>query len=200
MQKTVPGVAIVVAFVLVVLSIIVLVVYVDHIGKSLRVSSLIELVGKATRQTLDERYPDRGSEPPADRPDEHVIRASHSGVVSHVDEDELIDEARAADVVIELHVGLGAFVPAGSALLTAPGGSEPVDDSSRRLEDVLRDLRSVAPPERQAVLDKELELLHAAVHDRYREPSDVLLALEPDRQGLGIGAPRFAAARLTPDD
>src|SRR6188768_3142126 len=37
---TVPGVAIVVAFVLVVLSIIVLVVYVDHIGKSLRVSSL----------------------------------------------------------------------------------------------------------------------------------------------------------------
>jgi len=304
-QKTVPGVAIVVAFVLVVLSIIVLVVYVDHIGKSLRVSSLIELVGKATRQTLDERYPDRGSEPPADRPDEHVIRASHSGVVSHLDEDELIDAARAADVVIELHVGLGAFVPAGSALLTAHGGSEPVDDRrvmaaivlgldrsldqdvaygirllvdiaersladsafqdpatavqaldrlhdclrqlaprpfpsgrltdddgrlrvtipvmdwdayvrlafeeirlagagspqvSRRLEDVLRDLRSVAPPERQAVLDKELELLHAAVHDRYREPSDVLLALEPDRQGLGIGAPRFAAARLTPDD
>ena len=58
--KTVPGVAVLVAYVLVVLSIVVLVIYVDHIGKSLRVSSLIELVGEATRTTLDQRYPDRG--------------------------------------------------------------------------------------------------------------------------------------------
>jgi uncharacterized membrane protein len=112
--KTVPGVAIVVAFVLVVLSIVVLVVYVDHIGKSLRVSSLIELVGRATRRTLDERYPDHGDEPPADRPGEHVIRAPHSGVVSHVDDDKLIALAKDADVMLELHVGRGAFVPAGS--------------------------------------------------------------------------------------
>ncbi len=304
-QKTVPGVAIVVAFVLVVLSIIVLVVYVDHIGKSLRVSSLIELVGKATRQTLDQRYPGRGADPPPDRPDEHVIRAPHSGVVSHVDEDELIDAARAADAVLELHVGLGAFVPAGSVLITAHGAGEPVEDRrvmsaivlgldrsldqdvaygirllvdiaersladspfqdpttavqaldrlhdclrqlaprpfpsgrlddddgrlrvtipvmdwdayvrlafeeirlagagspqvSRRLEHVLRDLRSVAPPERQAILNNELELLHAAVHERYAQPQDVLLALEPDRHGLGIGPPSFATKQLTPDD
>ena len=40
-----------------------LVIYVDHIGKSLRTSSLIELVGKATRRTLDQRYPSDGSSP-----------------------------------------------------------------------------------------------------------------------------------------
>ena len=113
--KTVPGVAIVVAFVLVVLSIVVLVVYVDHIGKSLRVSSLIELVGKATRRTLDERYPDHGHDPPADQPGEHVIRAPHSGVVSHIDDDKLIALAKDADVDARAAVGRGAFVPAGSA-------------------------------------------------------------------------------------
>lgn len=73
---------------------------------------------------------------------------------------------------------------------------------ARRLEDMLRDLRSAAPPDRQAVLDDELELLHPAVHDRYREPGDVLLALEPDRQGLGIGAgpTPSGVTRVMPDD
>jgi uncharacterized membrane protein len=113
---TVPGLAVLVAYVLVVLSIVVLVVYVDHIGKSLRVSSLIELVGDATRRTLDERYPtdDRAHEPT----DPHLLLAPHSGVLSLVDEEQLIELARDLDGTIELHIGLGAFVPAGSPLAT----------------------------------------------------------------------------------
>ena len=35
-----------------------LVLYVDHIGRSLRVSSLIELVGDDTRRLLDDQYPE----------------------------------------------------------------------------------------------------------------------------------------------
>ena len=49
-----PGLAIVVAYVLVLVSIVVLVLYVHHIGRSLRVASLIELVGNDTRKLLDE--------------------------------------------------------------------------------------------------------------------------------------------------
>ena len=56
----VPGIAVVTAFVLVLLSIAVLVVYVHHIGQALRVSALIELVGDETRTLLDKRYPDKG--------------------------------------------------------------------------------------------------------------------------------------------
>ena len=44
-EGVVPGLAVVVAFFLVVVSIMVLVWYVDHIGRALRVSALIELVG-----------------------------------------------------------------------------------------------------------------------------------------------------------
>ena len=54
---TVPGLAIVVAFVMVVASIMVLVLYVHHIGQSLRVSSLIELVGGKTRSLMDATSP-----------------------------------------------------------------------------------------------------------------------------------------------
>ena len=44
----VPGVAVLTSFLLVLVSIAVLVIYVQHIGQSLRVSALIELVGKDT--------------------------------------------------------------------------------------------------------------------------------------------------------
>jgi uncharacterized membrane protein len=114
---TVPGLAVLVAYVLVVLSIVVLVVYVDHIGKSLRVSSLIELVGDATRRTLDERYPTAtdGPEAPVDP---HVLLAPHSGVLALVDEEQLVELGRDLDGLIELHIGLGTFIPAGSPLAT----------------------------------------------------------------------------------
>jgi uncharacterized membrane protein len=51
--EAVPGLAIVVAYGLIVISIVVLVLYVHHIGRSLRVSALIELVGTATRKVMD---------------------------------------------------------------------------------------------------------------------------------------------------
>jgi uncharacterized membrane protein len=293
-QKTVPGVAILVAYVLVVMSIVVLVIYVDHIGKSLRVSSLIELVGQATRHTLDGRYPEPELPRTTDAPGERVLRAPHSGVVSRIDENQLVSVAHAANGLVELHVGLGAFVPAGSSLLTVrhctldlderkllstvvlgldrsldqdvaygmrmlvdiaerslaesafldpttavqaldrlhdclrqlaprsfPSGRLVDEDGvvraivpvmswddyvklafeeirlagagspqvARRLAEVLEDLCTVAPPERRPVLDAELELLRAAVHRRYDDPSDVTLALEPDRHGIGLGAP-----------
>ena len=47
--SNVPGVAVVTAFTLVLVSIAVLVIYVHHIGQALRVSALIELVGDETR-------------------------------------------------------------------------------------------------------------------------------------------------------
>src|SRR5215207_10002594 len=53
---SVPGLAIIVAYVLIVVSIAALVLYVHHIGQSLRVSSLIELVGHDTRKAIDQHY------------------------------------------------------------------------------------------------------------------------------------------------
>ena len=54
----VPGVAIAVGYVLVLTSIAMLVMYVHHIGRSLRVSALIELVGNDTRRLLEQVYPE----------------------------------------------------------------------------------------------------------------------------------------------
>ena len=56
-DPVVPGFSVLVVFMLVVVDIVVLVTYIHHIGRSLRVSALIEMVGTNTRSLLDEIYP-----------------------------------------------------------------------------------------------------------------------------------------------
>ena len=107
----VPGLAIVVGYVLVMISIVVLVIYVHHIGQSLRVASLIELVGSDTRKLLDEQYPERPEAKVRVADDE--IAAPHSGVLSHIGHDKLVQIARDAGCCLILRPALGEFVPAG---------------------------------------------------------------------------------------
>src|SRR4051812_20221499 len=92
----VPGLTVVTAFLLVVVSIAVLVVYVHHIGRSLRVSALIEIVGKDTRHLLDSMYQE-ADDRPGRASDSSVIHATRSGVLCHVDFERLVATARDAD-------------------------------------------------------------------------------------------------------
>jgi uncharacterized membrane protein len=133
-EETVPGVAIVVAYLLVFASIVVLVIYVQHIGQALRVSALIELVGSDTRRLLDRLYPDRGT--PVDDGDERIIRAPVSGVVTGISYDDLIEGARRADCTLELVPALGEFVPAGAPLFRIEGtnGELDPDDVTRAVQ------------------------------------------------------------------
>src|SRR3954466_5945541 len=86
----VPGLTVVVAFVLVVVSIAVLVLYVHHIGRSLRVSALIELVGADIRELLDRRFPEiiATTHVPPD-----VLVAPSSGVLIGIDRARLAELA-----------------------------------------------------------------------------------------------------------
>jgi uncharacterized membrane protein len=124
----VPGIAVTTAFVLVLVSIAVLVVYVHHIGQALRVSALIELVGDETRTLLDRRYPDKG--PALD--DHHgslpVVRAKESGVITGIGYRKLVEEGRRADCLLELVPALGEFVPANSPLFLVHGDRGPLDE------------------------------------------------------------------------
>jgi len=120
----VPGVAIAVGYVLVLTSIAMLVLYVDHIGRSLRVSSLIELVGNDTRRLLDEHYPDRLV---AAKPDPHLLNAPMSGVLTGIDCDRLVEIARAGGCLLHVVPALGEFVPAGAPLIRIDGEVGSVD-------------------------------------------------------------------------
>ena len=57
---------------------------------------------------------------------------------------------------------------------------------TRALRAALDDVKTVAPPDRQAPLDRQLELLSAAVEREFDDESDSQAAMRPD--GLGIGS------------
>ena len=128
----VPGVAVLTSFLLVLVSIAVLVIYVQHIGQSLRVSALIELVGKDTRALIDEIYP-AGHETTGDASGASgLICAVESGVITAIGHDELVEEARRADCELELVPALGDFVPAGGLLFRVHGNSGQLDRETVR--------------------------------------------------------------------
>jgi uncharacterized membrane protein len=116
----VPGLAILVSFVLVIVSIVVLVWYVNHIGQALTVASLIDAVGDDARRLLDRLHPPGSrTKPPQE---DGVVRAIDQGVVVKLDIDALVREAQRADAVVELLYGVGDFVPGGAPLFRVRGG------------------------------------------------------------------------------
>jgi hypothetical protein len=68
---------------------------------------------------------------------------------------------------------------------------------ARRLRAALKDLKTIAPPERQPVLDHQLKLLEAFVRRQF-DGEDVSAFLVGDQQGIGSG--QDVAADGRPDD
>jgi len=125
----VPGIAVLTAFVLVLASIAVLVIYVQHLGQALRVSALVELVGHDTRALVDKVYPNKGTRAPA--PERPVVSARQSGVVTAIGYEDLVEEAARAGCSIELVPALGEFVAADSPLFVVVAGDrERLDDDA----------------------------------------------------------------------
>jgi uncharacterized membrane protein len=58
---------------------------------------------------------------------------------------------------------------------------------ARGLRAVLEDLKTVVPPARRPALDRQLDLLSAAVTRRYPDDRDRRAALTPDNEGIGSG-------------
>ena len=123
----VPGIGVITAFVLIIASIAVLVLYVHHIGQSLRVSALIELVGSDTRRLLDRRYPASADSWPDNGSTDRVVTARKSGVIVKIGYEELVEQARAADCELELVPSLGVFVPADAVLFRVHGDGTDLD-------------------------------------------------------------------------
>jgi uncharacterized membrane protein len=130
-RGSVPGVTIIVSFALVIVSIVVLIAYVHHIGNSLKVDSIIKSVGEEATSLIDKLYPerldDRGTEQPG------VIGSDTAGVVFRVDHEALVDLATEAGCRLELVPGVGMFVPRDAPLLRVHGnGARPDVTAARR--------------------------------------------------------------------
>jgi uncharacterized membrane protein len=293
-EVAVPGLAMTVAFGLVVTSIFAFVYLVHHVSHSIRAVSIIDAVAAETRQSIRANFPDQLDDPLAeaaapDGPPRQVIHLERGpGDFVGLDEDDLVAVASRHDCVLELLVTVGDYLPSGIPVVAVHGGdgtvipaevlahvgvgpertlyqdpafgfrqltdiaakalSPALNDPTtavqcidrihdllrrvvvrplpsgrwgdadgrlrlivrhptwedlvrlafdeirhfgigslqipRRLRAALLDLREVAPPERRAVLDEQLEALDDAVAREYAVPEERDLASRPDLQGL----------------
>jgi uncharacterized membrane protein len=112
-----PGLAVVVDYVLIFSSIVVLVLYVHHTAQSIRAGGLIGWVADATREEIDRLYPAG----PELEEDASVVAAPDYGIVTKLPHRVLVDIAEKADCVLELVPAMGDFVPRGAPLFRVQG-------------------------------------------------------------------------------
>jgi uncharacterized membrane protein len=123
----IPGLSVLVGYVLIVACVTGLVLFVHHAAQSIRVSGLIDLVGDTTRQELDRLYPRRAPGAPEHEPG--VIAAPESGNIIGLDEGGLVALAREQDCMLELLPAMGDFVACGEPLIRVHGTMERQDEA-----------------------------------------------------------------------
>lgn len=94
-------------------------------------------------------------------------------------------------------IGWEGYVRLAFDELRLAGASSP--QVTRRLRAALEDLKTVAPPERQPALDRQLDLLEALVRQELDDEEDVSASLTADQQGIGSGQD-VIATESRPDD
>ena len=130
----VPQVSVTVAFGFVLASVVVFLLYINHIAQSIRAATIVTQIAEETRAVLDREHP-ADAEPrplqalPGTRG--HLVPAVAPGVVQQVDDQDLLDLAQEHGVTICLLRAVGEFVPSGAVLLEVHG-EEPPDDGALR--------------------------------------------------------------------
>ncbi|MGP4058966.1 DUF2254 domain-containing protein [Mycobacterium sp. 4D054] len=130
----VPQLSVTAAFAFVLASVVVFLIYIDHIAQSIRVATIITRIARDTRDLLERRFP-AAAEPPSRLPvpatGGRPVSADRPGVVQRVDEDALVRAADEHGATIFLVRSLGEFVPAGATLMEVHDAEVPDEDSLR---------------------------------------------------------------------
>lgn len=123
----VPQLAVTVAFVLVLASVLVFLAYIHHIAQSIRAAAIIASIADDTRALIEARLPaDSPSKPvlPLPTGQSRTIAADRPGVVQWVDDTALADAAESQGVSVELLRAVGEFVATGAPLALVHGEAQ----------------------------------------------------------------------------
>lgn len=171
----VPGLTMLVAYLLALASFATLLLYIHHIGQSMRVAGLIDLVGDDLRDELDDRY----DEPVADAtgPPTDAIAAPQPGVVCGVDRERLVELAAAADCRLELVPMMGDFVPYGAPLIKVEGGDGRLDRTAATRAVVLGAERTHTRDPAYG-FRKLVDIAERSIAQRFDDPTTAVQAID----------------------
>lgn len=117
----VPRLTVTVAFIMILASLVMLLLYIHHTAQRIQVTSIIRAIGGETVSAIERLLP-AGSpvasvKLSASTELPYEIRSRHVGVIQEVAENRLVHFAQAHDLILEVTKCVGSFVPLGSVLL-----------------------------------------------------------------------------------
>ncbi|MET0326429.1 MAG: DUF2254 domain-containing protein [Ilumatobacteraceae bacterium] len=183
----VPGLSVVVAGVLMLASIAGLFLFMQHAGRLLRASGLIDLVGDNTRTQFDRLYPVDGPTPDDRNP--KVVIATEPGAVVEIDEVGLVAAARHAGCVLELLPAMGDFVPAAAPLFRVHGDPIGLDRPAVAKFVVVGSERTHADDAAYG-FRKLVDVAVRSVAQPFEDPTTCVQAIDRLHDGLRQLAPR----------
>ena len=127
-SQAVPSLGVTLAGVLVTLSLMLFLLYLDRFAHRLRPVEVAALVGRAARSVFEREVPGGGGAHQGDTPDEGpavVIRSTAAGALQAIHERGLVRAAREHGCVLVLEHAVGDFIPHGEPLVEARGGRAP---------------------------------------------------------------------------
>lgn len=181
--ERVPAISTTTSFALVIVSVLVFLVYLDHMAQSIRVVSILRRVSREGMRSVRHRYPiaewrdeEPSPPPPAGPPDRTVTNDHRPGVVTHLEERALVELARARGVVIEVVPMIGEYVPLESPTFRIWGSNAPGPDELRSL----LALGLERTPEQDALFSiRELvDIAERAISPSINDPTTAVQALD----------------------
>ena len=188
-----PGLSVLVAYVLMLSSIGVLILYLHHTGQKLRVAGLIDLVGDDLREQLDDLYPAETAKAASSRQedDERVIVVKgEPGVVVMVDYEGLVAAARSAGCVLEMVPMMGDFVPVGAPLFRVLEGEPEGLDSEEVLRCVTIGRERTHEGDPAFGFRKLVDIAERSISQPFDDPTTTVQAIHRLHDCLRLLAPR----------
>ena len=134
----VPAIAITVAIVLSLLSLLMLVYFVHHVSSSIQASHIVSTISKDLQESIPKLYPSDVADPTTDPASQSVLgqnlsesRSEVSGYLQSIDSDDLMELATERNVFVEITVKPGDHIVEGTAV--AKFGPSLNDEDQRRL-------------------------------------------------------------------
>ena len=172
----VPGLTVLVAYVLMLASVVALVLYVHHSGQTLRVAGLIDVAGDHLHAELNRAYPADLSA--SVEPDPQVVTSPTQGVVVHVDAPALVAAARDAGCSLRLVPAMGDFVCAGATLLVVATGDGARLDHRRVAGLVALEKERSYPDDAAYAFRQLVDIAERGVSDPFSDPTTTVQAID----------------------
>ena len=172
----VPGLTVLVAYLLMLASVVALVLYVHHSGQTLRVAGLIDVAGDHLHAELNRAFP--AGPTGATELDPQVVTAPTQGVVVHVDVPSLVAAAEAAGCSLRLVPAMGDFVCAGATLLVVDAGDGARLDHWSVAGLVLLEKERSYPDDAAYAFRQLVDIAERGVSDPFSDPTTTVQAID----------------------